>query len=59
MSAAAAGNVEGVKWLLDAGADAAASDARGRNASDYVLNASAKVSPAPSTQPKPEQKAKP
>jgi ankyrin repeat protein len=43
MSAAASGNAGGVKWLLQAGADAAAADARGRTALDYVLNPSAKV----------------
>jgi hypothetical protein len=47
MSAAAAGNFGGVKWLLQAGADATAADARGRTAVDYIMNPAAKVRPAP------------
>jgi hypothetical protein len=43
MSAAAAGNAGAVKWLLQSGADAAAADARGRTALDYVSNPAAKV----------------
>ncbi len=43
MSAAAAGNADAVKWLLQSGADAAAADARGRTALDYVSNPAAKV----------------
>ena len=43
MSAAAAGNVGGVKWLLEAGADTAAVDIHGRSALDYVMSPAAKV----------------
>ena len=43
MSAAAAGNADAVKWLLQSGADAAAADARGRTALDYASNPAAKV----------------
>mgnify|MGYP003922751915 CR=1 FL=1 len=43
MSAASAGNADGVKWLLQSGADAAAADSRGRTALDYVSSPAAKV----------------
>jgi hypothetical protein len=51
MSAAGAGNAEGIKWLLQAGADAAATDTRGRTATDYVVSPSAKVLPPPHQPP--------
>jgi hypothetical protein len=51
MSAAAAGNAGGVKWLLQAGADATFADTRGRTAADYILNPVAKVRLAPAPAP--------
>jgi hypothetical protein len=47
MSAAAAGNAGGVRWLLQAGADVTAADTRGRTALDYVLSPAAKVRVVP------------